>query len=376
MDCNSVFSIFFLPLQNNKNQWNTSIDMENNNHVVIMAGGIGSRFWPMSTPRCPKQFIDVMGMGKSLIQLTVERFSAVAPIANFWIVTSEHYVDIVQEQLPGIPRQNILAEPEPRNTAPCIAYACWKIKARFPEANIVVTPSDALVVNTGEFERVIKAALAFTATGSNIVTIGIKPSRAETGYGYIAAADRVGESDIYKVEAFKEKPDHATAEKYLAAGNYMWNAGIFVWNVKTITEALRKYTPALAGKMDEMCDDFYTDRESATLGRIFPTCEKISIDYAVMEKSDSIYTLPAEFGWSDLGSWGSLRTLLDKDDEGNAHVGDNISLYDSKGCVVHAQDAKKVVVQGLDGYIVALRDGRLLICSLDNEQLIKEYSQN
>lgn len=350
--------------------------MENNNHVVIMAGGIGSRFWPMSTPRCPKQFIDVMGMGKSLIQLTVERFSAIAPIANFWIVTSEHYVDIVQEQLPGIPRQNILAEPEPRNTAPCIAYACWKIKAKYPEANIVVTPSDALVVNTGEFERVIKAALAFTATGSNIVTIGIKPSRAETGYGYIAAADRVGESDIYKVEAFKEKPDHATAEKYLAAGNYMWNAGIFVWNVKTITEALRKYTPALAGKMDEMCDDFYTDRETGTLGRIFPTCEKISIDYAVMEKSDSIYTLPAEFGWSDLGSWGSLRTLLDKDGEGNAHVGDNISLYDSKGCVVHAQDAKKVVVQGLDGYIVALRDGRLLICSLDNEQQIKEYSQN
>lgn len=350
-------------------------EMTNNNHVVIMAGGIGSRFWPMSTPQYPKQFIDVMGMGKSLIQLTAERLAPLAPMSNFWVVTSAHYVDIVKEQLPGIPEQNILAEPEPRNTAPCIAYACWKIKKNHPEANIVVTPSDALVVNTTEYQRVVAEALEFTAESSNIVTIGIQPSRPETGYGYIASAGQLAGNEIHKVEAFKEKPNLETAEQYLAAGNYFWNAGIFVWNVNTITDAIRRYTPDLAHKMDEMSGDFYTEREAATLAAVFPTCEKISIDYAVMEKSDSIYTLPAEFGWSDLGSWGSLHALLSKDAEGNAHVGENIRLFDSKGCIVHAQDARQVVVQGLDGYIVALRDGRLLVCSLDNEQLIKEYSQ-
>lgn len=349
--------------------------MTNNNHVVIMAGGIGSRFWPMSTPQYPKQFIDVMGMGKSLIQLTVERLEPVAPIENFWVVTSERYVDIVREQLPNIPEHNILAEPEPRNTAPCIAYACWKIKKHYPEANIVVTPSDALVIDTAEYQRVIREALAFTVDSDAIVTIGIKPSRPETGYGYIASDGQVGQTEIHRVEAFKEKPDLETAKKYLAAGNYLWNAGIFVWNVKTITEALQRYTPDLAAKMDELERDLYTEVEKTALGRIFPTCEKISIDYAVMEKSDKIFTLPAEFGWSDLGSWGSLHGLLGQDTDGNAHVGSNIQLIDSKGCVVHAQDARQVVIQGLEGYIVALRDGRLLVCSLDKEQLIKEYSQ-
>lgn len=348
--------------------------MTYSNHIVIMAGGIGSRFWPMSTPEYPKQFIDVMGMGKSLIQLTAERLAPLAPIQNVWVVTSQHYVDIVREQLPDIPADNILAEPEPRNTAPCIAYACWKIKKRCPEANIVVTPSDALVVNTTEYQRIIGQALEFTSGSDNIVTVGIMPSRPETGYGYIASAGQLQGSEIHKVEAFKEKPDLDTARQYLAAGNYYWNAGIFVWNVNTITEAIRRYTPDLARKMDEMSADFYTEREADTLACIFPTCEKISIDYAVMEKSDRIYTLPAEFGWSDLGSWGSLRTLLPQDEAGNAHVGENIKLYDSRRCIVHAQDARQVVVQGLDGYIVALRDGRLLVCSLDNEQLIKEYS--
>lgn len=348
---------------------------ESNNHIVIMAGGIGSRFWPMSTPQYPKQFIDVMGVGKSLIRLTLERFAPIAPMNNIWVVTSRNFVDVVRAQLPGIPEQNVLAEPEPRNTAPCIAYACWKIKKHYPHANIVVTPSDALVIDTEEYRRVIREALAFTATGSHIVTIGIKPSRPETGYGYIATADRLEGSEIHRVDTFKEKPDLHTAEQYLAAGNYFWNAGIFVWNVNTITEAICRHTPDLAEKMEQMSRDFYTERESATLDAIFPTCEKISIDYAVMEKSDSIYTLPAEFGWSDLGSWGSLHALLDKDAAGNAHVGSHVRFYDSKNCVVHAQDADQVVVQGLDGYIVALRDGRLLVCSLDAEQMIKDYSQ-
>lgn len=344
-------------------------------HIVIMAGGIGSRFWPMSTPEYPKQFIDVMGCGKSLIQLTVDRFLPVCPIENFWVVTSEKYVEIVKKQLPGIPECNILAEPEARNTAPCIAYACWKIGQKYPDANIVVTPSDALVINTVEFERVIRNALEFTADRNAIVTIGIKPSRPETGYGYICAGNVLEGSEIYKVDAFKEKPDYNTACEYLKAGNYLWNAGIFVWNRETITSEIRKHTPTLAGIMDEMAKDFFSEKEVPTVKRLFPTCEKISIDYAVMEKASEIYTLPAEFGWSDLGSWGSLHTLLNHDEDGNATVGSAVKMFDCKNCVVHTSEEKQVVVEGLNGYIIAEKDNRLLICRLENEQMIKEFSK-
>lgn len=340
-----------------------------------MAGGIGSRFWPMSTPEYPKQFIDVMGCGKSLIQLTVDRFLPVCPIENFWVVTSEKYVEIVKKQLPGIPKCNILAEPEARNTAPCIAYACWKIGQKHPDANIVVTPSDALVINTFEFERVIRNALEFTADRNAIVTIGIKPSRPETGYGYICAGNVLEGSEICKVDAFKEKPDYNTACEYLKAGNYLWNAGIFVWNRETITSEIRKHTPTLAGIMDEMAKDFFSEKEVPTVKRLFPTCEKISIDYAVMEKASEIYTLPAEFGWSDLGSWGSLHTLLNHDEDGNATVGSAVKMFDCKNCVVHTSEEKQVVVEGLDGYIVAEKGNRLLICRLENEQMIREFSK-
>lgn len=243
------------------------------NHVVIMAGGIGSRFWPMSVPEYPKQFIDVMGVGKSLIQLTAERFERVCPKENFWVVTSEKYVGIVKEQLPEIPTQHILAEPEARNTAPCIAYACWKIKKQYPEANIVVTPSDALVLNTEEFKRCINQALEFTAHSEAIVTLGMKPTRPETGYGYIAATEEA-DNGIFQVEAFKEKPNLETAQKYLAQGNYFWNAGIFVWNVQTITQAIEKYAPQIAGVMEQMAPDFYTEKEEDTLKAGFPTCER------------------------------------------------------------------------------------------------------
>lgn len=284
------------------------------NHIVIMAGGIGSRFWPMSTSEYPKQFIDVMGVGKSLIQLTVERFKDICPKENFWVVTSEKYVDMVKEQLPQIPAQHILAEPEARNTAPCIAYACWKIRKEFPQTNIVVTPSDALVIDTAEFARCIAVALEKTADSQAIVTLGMKPTRPETGYGYIAALGEADAKGICKVEAFKEKPDVETAKGYLAAGNYFWNAGIFVWNADTITNAIRRYAPQIAGVMDELEPALFTDKEAEELKRLFPTCEKISIDYAVMEKAEDIFVLPAEFGWSDLGSWGSLRTLLPQDE--------------------------------------------------------------
>lgn len=346
-----------------------------NNHIVIMAGGIGSRFWPMSTPEYPKQFIDVMGCGKSLIQLTVERFLPVCNIENFWVVTSEKYIDIVKEQLPDIPECNILSEPEARNTAPCIAYACWKIRKKYPDANIVVTPSDALVINTTEFERVIRDALIFTSSSNSIVTIGIRPNRPETGYGYIYADNNESTNGIHKVNAFKEKPDYDTACKYVKDGNYLWNAGIFVWNIDTITNEIKKHAPQLSSIMDEMAKDFYSDKESDTVKRLFPTCEKISIDYAVMEKAKDIYTIPADFGWSDLGSWGSLHTLLPQDDNNNATVGNNVRLFNCNNCIVHTSEEKQVVLEGLDNYIVAEKGNRLLVCRLKNEQMIKEFSK-
>lgn len=344
------------------------------NHIVIMAGGIGSRFWPMSTSEYPKQFIDVMGVGKSLIQLTVERFKGICPKENFWVVTSERYVDIVKEQLPQIPAQHILAEPEARNTAPCIAYACWKIRKKFPQANIVVTPSDALVIDTAEFARCIAVALEKTADSQAIVTLGMMPTRPETGYGYIAAQGEADAKGICKVEAFKEKPDVETAKGYLAAGNYFWNAGIFVWNADTITNAIRRYAPQIAGVMDELEPALFTDKEAEELKRLFPTCEKISIDYAVMEKAEDIFVLPAEFGWSDLGSWGSLRTLLPQDEAGNAKVGSRVDMYNCRNCVVHAAEQRQVVLEGLEGYIVAEKDGRLLVCRLSEEQRIKDFA--
>ena len=313
-------------------------------HIVIMAGGIGSRFWPMSTPECPKQFIDVTGCGKSLIQLTVERFQGLCIPDNIWIVTSEKYKETVRKQLPSVPPHHILTEPVARNTAPCITYACWKIKKHHPDANIVVTPADALVINTDEFRRAIAKALLMTDQSKAIVTIGIKPCRPETGYGYIAAGEEV-DQDIRKVDEFKEKPDLKTAQQYVDAGNYFWNAGIFVWNVKTIEEAIRRYAPGIAEVFDRIYPEFYTEREKETIEELFPTCESISIDYAVMEKAERIYVLPAEFGWSDLGSWGSLHSLLPKDNRNNAIVGENIRLYECNNCIVHTPHLKQAVIQ-------------------------------
>ena len=343
-------------------------------HIVIMAGGIGSRFWPMSTPECPKQFIDVTGCGKSLIQLTVERFQGLCIPDNIWIVTSEKYKETVRKQLPSVPPHHILTEPVARNTAPCITYACWKIKKHHPDANIVVTPADALVINTDEFRRAIAKALLMTDQSKAIVTIGIKPCRPETGYGYIAAGEEV-DQDIRKVDEFKEKPDLKTAQQYVDAGNYFWNAGIFVWNVKTIEEAIRRYAPGIAEVFDRIYPEFYTEREKETIEELFPTCESISIDYAVMEKAERIYVLPAEFGWSDLGSWGSLHSLLPKDNRNNAIVGENIRLYECNNCIVHTPHLKQAVIQGLDGNIIAEKEGTLLICKLAEEQRIKEFSK-
>ena len=344
-----------------------------NNHIVIMAGGIGSRFWPLSTPEFPKQFIDILGCGRTLIQLTVDRFKGLCPMENFWVVTNAAYVDIVMKQLPEMPENHILAEPAARNTAPCIAWACWRIKAEDPEANVVVTPADAVVMNPEEFRREIGNALAFTEKSDAIVTIGIKPSRPETGYGYVEvdtqAIKQSSNQEICRVAAFKEKPDLATAERYLEAGNYLWNAGIFVWNVKTITEAIKTYKPNIASDMERM-------KTAADVQEVFPQCEKISIDYAVMEPAAAdgrVYTHPADFGWSDLGNWASLHDKLQKDSENNGAVG-KVHLYECKNCVVHAEEAGKVVLQGLDGYIVSAKGDRLLVCKRSEEQRIKEFS--
>lgn len=344
------------------------------NHVVIMAGGIGSRFWPMSTTDCPKQFIDVTGCGKTLIQLTAERFEGVCPKEHLWVVTSEKYADQVREQLPQVPEEQILLEPCRRNTAPCIAYVGWKIRKRYPEANIVVTPSDHIVMNPQEFRRVVGEALRFTAGRQAVVTLGMKPTRPETGYGYIeAVTDERPEGEICRVSAFKEKPDRATAEQYIRQPNFYWNAGIFIWNVEMLTGVIRTYCPQIAGVFDRLEPDLYTDREQERVDELFPQCENISVDYAVMEKSKEIYVHPADFGWSDLGTWGSLHTLLDKDEAGNAKVGQEVKMVECAGCVVHTTQERKVVIQGLEGYIVAEKNGTLLICRLDQEQRIKDF---
>ena len=377
--------------------------MKNNNHLVIMAGGVGSRFWPMSTPERPKQFIDVLGTGRTLLQLTVDRFSGICPISQVWVVTSKNYKDIVLEQLPGIPEENVLLEPCMRNTAPCIAYVAWKIAKRFPDANLVISPSDHIVMNVEEFKRVITKGLEFTAKNPNILTLGMMPSRPETGYGYIkavceddgsnpyvdplftlggTATDALipepveSPAEIVKVEAFKEKPNLQTAEQYLQEGGYYWNAGIFIWSVATIQRAFRKYQPELAAQFDAIQPALYEANEQSVIDEKFPECKAISIDYAIMENADNIYVFPADFGWSDLGTWGSLYGHLEHDENDNAVIGQGVRMVESSDCVVHVANDRKMVLQGLKGYIVAEHNGVLMVCRLEDEQRIKSFSES
>ena len=348
-----------------------------NNHLVIMAGGVGSRFWPMSTAEKPKQFIDVLGVGKTLIQLTVERFGDLVSPENVWVVTNQKYAPIVEEQLPNIPKSNILCEPCRRNTAPCIAYVSWRIKSNDPKANIVVTPSDHIVMDTAEFQRVIKECMRFTSETDAIVTLGMKPNRPETGYGYIQAdlsTSSLRNKEIYRVDSFREKPDLKTAEEYIKKNYYFWNAGIFIWNINTIVNAFRIYQPTMAKIFESMLPVYGTDEEQTVINERFPECENISVDYAIMEKAEEIFVCPADFGWSDLGTWGSLHGQSKKDLYGNATIGPNINLIESHNCIVHTTQEKKVVIQGLDGYIVAEKENTLLICKLSEEQRIKQFS--
>ena len=336
-----------------------------------MAGGIGSRFWPLSKNNYPKQFLDILGTGKSFIRATFERFLPLVPAANFVVVTNAAYKQLVLEQLPELGADQVLCEPMRRNTAPCIAYAVYHILSRCPEASIAVTPADHLVTNEPEFHRIIGLGLDFVEQQRDaLMTIGIKPSRPETGYGYIEV-DTVQEG-IVPVKNFKEKPDLETAKRFLADGRYFWNSGIFLWSTDAIMAAFRQYLPDLVRLFDEGKGLFGTPQEQEFINRQFEHCENISIDYGVMERSQSRYTVAADFGWSDIGTWGSLYTHAAHDSAANAVTGHAV-LVDTHDSVVNVEPGYEAIVQGLDHCLVALRDHSLLVCRLDDEQQIKHW---
>ena len=352
------------------------------NFCIIMAGGIGSRFWPLSKDNYPKQFLDILGTGKSFIRSTYERFSPVIPDENFLVVTNAAYKHLVLEHLPMLKPEQVLCEPARRNTAPCIAYACYRIQSQCEDANIVVTPADHLVTNEVEFQRIIRLGFDFLAQHRQaLMTIGIKPSRPETGYGYIQVKKLEARSkklearskkleEVVKVELFKEKPDYDTAVKFVAEGNYFWNSGIFLWTLKGIMNAFKRDLPAMVELFDQGKDKFGTPAEQEFINAKFLDCQNISIDYGVMEKSPDTYTIPADFGWSDIGTWGSLFTHAKKDEAGNALRGKVVSV-DNKNTIVNIEEGTEAVVEGLEDYLVAYRDHSLLVCKLHDEQQIK-----
>lgn len=347
-----------------------------NNYLVILAGGVGSRFWPISSEERPKQFLDILDCGKTLIQLTAARFEDIIPAENILVVTTQNYRELVREQLPQVLPENILCEPCRRNTAPCICYVSWKIKQRNPKACVVVSPSDHAVMDTKLFQETVNDALTFAAETDAIVTLGLQPSRPETAYGYIKADTSYSSSrqrNIFRVDSFKEKPSLEVAKEYLTQPNYLWNSGIFIWNVSTIINAFRIYEPNISKLFENLLPYYDTDKEQPMIDELYPQCENISIDYAVMEKAEEIFVIPATFAWSDMGTWNSLREYTKSDQYGNVCLGDNISLFDTHQTIVHACGKKQVVIQGLDGYVVAEKDGVLLICKLSEEQRIKLF---
>lgn len=350
--------------------------MNENNYLVILAGGAGSRFWPISSEELPKQFLDILGCGRTLIQLTLERFNGLIPKENVWVVTAEKYREIVMEQLPEIPSSNILCEPCRRNTAPCICYVSWKIKKLNTKANIVVSPSDHLVVDIQAFQSAIDDSLSFAAETDAVVTLGLKPTRPETGYGYIKADLTYSSSrkhNIFRVDEFKEKPTLEVAKEYIQSPNYLWNSGIFIWNVNTIINAFRVYEPEVSSIFEGLMPYYGTDKEQNKIDESYPQCKNISVDYAILEKAEEIFVFPASFSWSDLGTWNSLREQSDMDKYGNVCIGDNIKLYDTYNTIVHTCNKKEIIVEGLDGYVVAEKEGKLLVCRLSEEQRIKLF---
>ncbi|MBK7290965.1 MAG: mannose-1-phosphate guanylyltransferase [Chitinophagaceae bacterium] len=347
--------------------------MNKHHYVAIMAGGIGSRFWPMSRTDLPKQFLDILGTGKTLIQQTYERYSKLVPAENIYIVTAQEYVDIVKSQLPNFPEENIIAEPSRKSTAPCIAYIAFKLLNKDPKAVMLAAPSDNLILETDEFVKTAKKAMGFAETVNALVTIGIKPTNPNTGYGYIQHETKEAAPDIYKVKTFTEKPNLDLAKTFIASGDFLWNAGIFIWKVKNILAAMEKHLPEIYDVFVAEKDKFNTPQEKEAVEEIYPQCTNISIDFGVMEKAENVYLVPASFGWSDLGTWNSAWENKDKDYFGNAVVGKKVMAVDAKNCIVHVPDNKLVLLQGLDEFIVVDTKDVLLICKKDKEQEIKDY---
>lgn len=346
---------------------------KNHNYVAIMAGGIGSRFWPMSRTNYPKQFLDILRTGKTLIQQTFDRYRKLVPAENIFVITSQEYVGLVKEQLPHIPVQNILGEPSRKNTAPCIAYISFKLMQHDPEARMIVAPSDNLILETDEFVKTAKRALDFVGHINALLTIGIKPTYPNTGYGYIQHETMPAAPEIYKVKTFTEKPNLDLARTFLASGDFLWNAGIFIWKVKNVIHAFERYLPEMYDVFVAEKDKFNTDDELEAIESIYPQCTNISIDFGIMEKADNVYVIPASFSWSDLGTWNSAWENMEKDYLENAVAGENVMVIDATKCVVKAPDKKLVVLQGLDDFIVVDTQDVLLICKKEKEQEIKDF---
>ena len=356
--------------------------MENtNNFCVIMAGGVGSRFWPFSRESKPKQFLDFFGTGRSLLQMTVDRFRPIVPIENMVIVTNVAYKGLILEQVPDLKEEQILCEPARRNTAPCIAYATAWIRERAAQANIVVAASDHLILEEEKFRQVILKAFDFVERNKAICTLGMQPTRPETGYGYIQYLNepivdcrlKIEDSGIFPVKEFKEKPDLATAKGYLASGEYLWNSGIFVWSLATISEAIEKYMPDVAAIFANGKGVIGTKDERAFIEEWFPQCPNISVDYGIMEKANNVYVIPSSFGWSDLGTWGSLYELSDKDENDNVSLHSETHYYDAQGNIVVLEPGKVAIVQGVNDMIIVEEKGALLVCKKAEEQRIKQF---
>ncbi|MFV0390485.1 MAG: mannose-1-phosphate guanylyltransferase [Paludibacteraceae bacterium] len=345
--------------------------MNQNNYCVIMAGGLGSRFWPFSRNDRPKQFLDFFGTGRSLLQMTFDRFKAVVPEENILIVSNIIYRDLILEQLPTITPEQVLLEPARRNTAPCIAYAMSRIKAKTKQANIIVAPSDHLILKEGHFLDTIKVGLDFVQKNNSLLTLGIKPSRPETGYGYIQVSE--GSNDLREVKTFTEKPNEELAKVFFETGEFFWNSGIFLWNLQTIDTAFNVYLPEVATKFSAGKGLYGTTKEQDFIDEMYLSCPSISIDYGIMEKAESVYVLCADFGWSDLGTWGSLHELSDKDENRNVTLKAETMFYESEDNIVALPKGKLAVIQDLKGYIVAESDNVLLVCKLSAEQRIRQF---
>jgi mannose-1-phosphate guanylyltransferase len=348
-------------------------NINSHTYVAIMAGGIGSRFWPVSRTHLPKQFLDILGTGSTLIQQTMERFRSIVPPENIYVVTSDDYIDLVKEQLPELPVENIIGEPFRKNTAPCIAYISFKLFQKDPEASLIVAPADHLILDEDKFLDVCANALSFVNHLNALVTIGVKPSYPNTGYGYIQHEMAEVAPAIHPVKTFTEKPNKELAQTFIESGDFLWNAGIFVWQTKRIIEAFKKYMPEMHELFSAEPEKYNTGDEKALIETIYPQCSTISIDFGVMEKADNVYVIPAAFGWSDLGTWNSAWENMEKDYLENACAGNSVMIIDATKCVVHTQPDKLVILQGLDDFIVVDTKDVLLICQKEKEQEIKDY---